>query len=87
MRIIFPFDGYDICDAYQSGSLKTFSEGLIDMRALVLLEKLAGRDICNKIMHKHFGKPRLNCSPDNPQDYADFINELYQCIKNYSRKQ
>lgn len=77
MKIIFPFDGYDIGDAYQSVRLKT----------LVLLEKLAGRDICNKIIHKHFGEPKFNCSPDNPQDYADFINELYQCIKNYLRKQ
>ena len=82
--MVYPSDDGD---AYQSVRLKTFSEGLIDMRALVLLEKLAGRDICNKIIHKHFGEPRFNCSPDNPQDYTDFINELYQCIKNYSKKQ
>lgn len=74
-------------DAYQSVHLKIFSEGLLDMRALSLLEKKCGRKICDEIIIKHLGEPRFNSSPDNPQTYIEFINDVYSSIKKYSRKE
>lgn len=70
-------------DAYQSVRLKIFAEGLIDMRALSLLEGLAGRTKCEEIIHKYFGEPRFNVCPKDAQIYIDFIDELYKNIKEY----
>lgn len=72
-------------DAYQSVRLKNFGEGLVDMRALSLLENLAGREKCNELIHKYFGEPRFNVCPENTQVYIDFIDDVYKNIKKYRR--
>ncbi len=76
--MVYPsFDG----KCFQSVRQKTFAEGLCDIRLLQLLEKLRGRDVCNKLIEKHFGVPHFDKTPNNPQSFIDFTDELYALIK------
>ena len=65
----------------QSVRQKTFDEGLCDIRLLTLLEKLKGRDVCNKLIEKYFGVPHFDKTVDNPQTFIDFIDELYSMLR------
>ncbi len=44
---------------------------------LRLLEKQTSREMCERIMNKYFGKVTFDTSPDNPETFIDFIDEVY----------
>ena len=72
--------------AYQSVRQKIFGDGLLDMRAFKLLEKLAGRDKVDEIILKHFGVPSFRKSSKTPEEHIEFINDIYHNIKNFSKE-
>ena len=67
--------------ALQSVRQKNFAEALLDVRALELLECLAGRQVCEDIIHKHFGKPDFFQSPETPELFLAFRAEVNEAIK------
>ncbi len=71
--------------AYQSVRQKIFAEGIIDMRALQLLEKLAGRSVCVEIIEKFFGIPEFNKSPADPDTMIAFRRAVNEAIGNHSK--
>ena len=69
--------------AYQSVRQKIFAEGITDMRVLQLLEKLAGRSVCEEIIEKFFGIPEFDKSPDNPEVMIAFRQTINETIRHY----
>lgn len=72
--------------AYQSIRQKIFAEGIIDMRALQLLESLSGREVCKEIIEEHFGEPDFFSSPETLDELIAFRKALNDKIKYYSNK-
>lgn len=65
--------------AIQSIRQKVFYEGINDMRALELLEKLKGKTVVDEIINKHFGKLTFSTLPETPEQLLCFrkdVNEL-----------
>lgn len=67
--------------ALQSVRQKNFAEALLDIRALELLEHLAGRPVCEALIHKYFGEPDFFHSPETPEIFLSFRDELNQLIQ------
>ena len=79
--MVYPaFDG----TAYQSVRQKNFAEGLIDMRALQLLESLEGRETCDKLIEEYFGEVTFFTAPD-AQTLLAFRKAVNEKIKNSER--
>ena len=77
-HMVYPnFDG----TCYQSIRQKIFAEGIYDIRLLSLLEKLAGREACDKLIIKHFGIPTFTNGPANPAVFEEFEKDIYAQIK------
>ena len=72
--------------AYQSVRQKVFAEGLIDMRALELLESLSDRSVCEAIITKHFGVPDFFRAPASPEALIAFRAEVNDAIRRYGTK-
>ncbi len=60
----------------QSTRQKVFGEGLLDIRALQLLEKLTSKENCHKIIEKHFGEMSFHASPSTPEQMLAFREEV-----------
>lgn len=71
--------------AIQSVRQKVFYEGINDMRALELLEKLCGKDAVNSIISKHFGNLTFSTLPENPEQVLCFRKEVNELIANAIR--
>lgn len=67
--------------AWQSIRQKIFGEGLLDMRSLELLEKKAGRKVCEEIIHRHFGVPDFRNTPVSDEKLLAFRKDVYDAIK------
>ncbi|MBR5314221.1 MAG: DUF4091 domain-containing protein [Clostridia bacterium] len=70
----------------QSIHQKTFAEGLIDMRALQLLESLASREECERLIVEHLGNIDTFNTPDTPEEFLKFRQALNERIKYYVEK-
>ena len=70
----------------QSVRQKTFAEGLGDMRLLALLERVCGKKTCFEIIEKHFGIPSFNKSVESAEAYTAFIDEVYETLKNTTKR-
>ena len=68
-------------EALQSISQKVFYEGINDMRALQTLEVLRGREVCDAIMLKHFGRVDFRVKPETPEKLLAFREEVNQALK------
>lgn len=64
----------------QSTRQKVFAEGILDIRALELLESLAGRAACEELLEKHFGKVDFHTAPRNPEHLLAFRREVNEAI-------
>ena len=67
--------------AYQSVRQKIFSEGLQDQRALELLEKLAGRAECEKLLQQFYGDVSFTHAPDSPETMLEFRQAVMAAIQ------
>ena len=65
----------------QSTRLKVFAEGLMDMRALELLESLSGRKACDAILEKYFGQVDFLTDPKNAEYLLAFRQEVNAAIE------
>lgn len=65
----------------QSIHQKIFTDGLVDMRALQLLESLKGREYCMKLVDEYMGTPNFFNTPENPEKLMDFRKVLNDEIK------
>ena len=65
---------------------KVFAEGLIDMRALELLESLSDRSVCEAIITRHFGVPDFFRAPASPEALIAFRAEVNDAIRRYGTK-
>ena len=63
-------------DAIQSVHQKNFHEAILDMRALQLLEKRRGREACEKLIEKHFGKVDFFTAPTSPEQLLAFREDV-----------
>lgn len=79
---VYPaFDG----TAHQSVRQKNFAEGLIDMRALQLLESLTSRETCDELIREYFGEVTFFTAPD-AETLLSFRKAVNEKIKNAERK-
>jgi len=69
----------------QSTRQKVFGEGLLDYRALQLLEKLKGKSFCDELITSHFGEMSFNTAPSDPEDILSFREKVNMAIKEYSK--
>ena len=67
----------------QSIHQKIFADGLVDMRALQLLESLAGREVCEKLIDGMLGSPNFFNTPETPEKLMEFRNAVNNEIKKY----
>ncbi len=67
--------------ALQSIRQKVFYEGINDMRALSLLERLYGREFTVKLIEKHFGRVDFTTEAESPEKLIDFRNEVNKFIE------
>lgn len=67
----------------QSIHQKVFFAGLVDMRALQLLESLSSREECEKIIVEHLGQPHAFNTPDSPDELMGFRAAVNDRIKYY----
>ena len=67
----------------QSIHQKVFAEGLVDMRALQLLESLSSREECESIIKEYLGEPDPFNTPDTPEELLKFRSALNDRIKYY----
>lgn len=67
----------------QSIHQKTFAEGLVDMRALQLLESLSSRSVCISLIEEYLGKVDTFNTPDSPEKFMAFRAALNEKIKQY----
>lgn len=65
----------------QSIHQKIFAEGLVDMRALELLESLVGRKACEKLICEHLGRPDPFNTPRDPETLLAFRAAVNETIK------
>ena len=65
----------------QSTRQKNFAEGILDIRALELLESLSGRKACDEIMEKHFGKVGFDVVPNGPEHLIAFREDVNAAIQ------
>jgi len=65
----------------QSTRLKVFAEGLMDMRALELLESLASRKACDEILEKFFGQVDFHTDPRSAEYLLAFRQEVNAAIE------
>lgn len=66
--------------AIQSVHQKNFFEGLLDMRALALMEKRCGRAACDALIEEHFGKVTFFTLPKCPQQLLRFRQAVNDAI-------
>ena len=59
---------------------KTFFEGINDMRALLLLEKLTSREYCEQLIKDHFGDVTFYTKPESPEQLFNFKMAVNQAI-------
>ncbi len=71
--------------AIQSVRQKVFYEGINDMRALQLLEKLIGKTAVKEVIEKHFPKITFSTLPENPEQLIAFRNNINQLIEENER--
>lgn len=71
----------------QSIHQKIFADGLVDMRALQLLEKLGGRKECESIIEECVGAPNFFNTPETPEKLISFRKKVNDRIKFFSEKQ
>ncbi|MBQ0083695.1 MAG: DUF4091 domain-containing protein [Clostridiales bacterium] len=69
--------------ALQSVRQKVFYEGLLDMRALELLEKYAGKKVCLTLLKKHFGEVGTESYAETPEQMLSFRQDLNKQISKY----
>ncbi|MBE6643152.1 MAG: DUF4091 domain-containing protein [Ruminococcaceae bacterium] len=67
----------------QSIHQKIFADGLVDMRALQLLESLAGREVCKKLIDDMLGSPNFFNTPETPEKLMEFRIAVNKEIKNH----
>jgi hypothetical protein len=67
----------------QSIHQKIFADGLVDMRALQLLESLVGREVCEKLIDGMLGSPNFFNTPETPEKLMEFRNAVNNEIKKY----
>lgn len=67
----------------QSIHQKVFSDALTDVRALQLLENLAGRAECEKLIREHLGEPDFFNTPDDPESLMNFRKAVNDKIKSH----
>ena len=67
----------------QSIHQKIFTSGLIDMRALQLLESLSSRKECEEIIVEHLGQVDTFNTPDSPDEFINFRLAVNDRIKYY----
>lgn len=67
----------------QSIHQKIFTDALTDIRALRLLESVAGRETCETLIREYLGEPDFYNTPDNPQILLDFRKAVNDKIKSY----
>lgn len=67
----------------QSIHQKIFTDGLIDMRALQLLESLAGREVCLALVDEIVGSPNFFNTPENPEKMIELRSAINEKIKEY----
>lgn len=67
--------------AIQSIRMKVFYEGINDIRALQLLEKLYSRDFVIKTIEKHFGKVTFETEAESYEKLLSFRNEINNLIE------
>lgn len=65
----------------QSIHQKIFADALIDLRALQLLESLAGRELCEALILRHLGQPDFFNTPETPDKLIDFRQALNESIQ------
>lgn len=70
----------------QSVRQKVFAEGILDMRALELMESLLGRDACMALIRTHFGDMDFFTAPDTPEQLLSFREALNKTIGNAMAK-
>ncbi len=68
--------------AIESIRQKVFYEGINDMRALQLLEKLNGKTAVKEVISKHFENFNFSTLPENPEQLISFRNEVNRLIEN-----
>lgn len=71
--------------ALQSIRQKVFFEGINDMRALSLVEKLYGKDFTLKLIEKHYGKVDFSTQAENPEKLLALRDEINKLIKNKTK--
>lgn len=67
----------------QSIHQKIFTDGLTDIRALQLLESLADREICEKLIEDHMGVPNFFNTPQTPEEMIAFRQAVNNKIRQY----
>ena len=67
-------------EAIQSIHQKSFHEALVDMRALALMEKRCGRQACEALIEKHFGKVDFYTAPASPEQFLSFRQAVNDAI-------
>ena len=65
----------------QSARQKVFAEGILDIRALELLESLSGRKACDEILEKHFGQVDFHVAPNGPEHLLAFRADVNAAIE------
>ena len=67
----------------QSIHQKIFADGLVDMRALALLERLSSKEAAKALIDKHLGSPNFFNTPESPERFIGFRRALNEEIKKY----
>lgn len=65
----------------QSIHQKIFADGLVDMRALQLLEGLIGKERCNGLIDEYMGTPNFFNTPETPEKLMTFRKAVNDLIK------
>lgn len=68
--------------AIQSMRQKVFYDGINDMRALLCLENLIGRDATKALVNKHFGEITFEFLPESLEQLLNFRNDVNEQIAN-----
>ena len=63
-------------EAIPSIRQKVFYEGICDMRALKTLESLKGREACEELIEKHFGRMDFHMDPGGPEKMRAFREDV-----------
>ena len=71
--------------AIQSIGQKVFREGIDDMRALQTLEALKGREACDALIRKSFGRMDFHMRVRSPEELLRFRKEVNLALKAKNR--